>query len=176
MLTVDDIGTASYQYLKTVANVTAQLGAFAADDPVVANRGLPWIFVEDLLVTVQNSSSAAVVCSDAGTAASPLPLGTAIARRLQLDIYVDPPRDAANNITSTKGATRNIGNTLIASLFAALHRTNPDTQIWGDLVTINSQLLSEGDWLATPEGDGDGMQMKTIYYSVLTGGWTDSVP
>lgn len=173
---MDDVGTAAFQYLSTVPNVVAQVGSFPLNDPVVANQGLPWIFTGDLLVLLQNTSSAAVVCHDAGMAASPLPLGTALARRLQLDIYVDPARDINNNITSTKGDTRNRGNALIASLFAALHRTNPDTQVWGDLVTVNSQLLSEADWLDTPEGDGDGMQMKTLYYSVLTGGWTDSVP
>jgi len=168
---VDDIGSAAVQYLAGLAPVTSLLGSFPASDPVAANAGLPWIFLNDLLVTMEGSSQAAIVCSPAGSMQVAPMLSTARYPRLSVAMYVDPLRDSSRNIIETSGATILRGQKLSAYLHSHLQRTDPDIQVWGDMVTISCQLLAGGEFLPVP--DGDGLQRKEVFYGLEVTGWTD---
>lgn len=176
---MDDVASGAVAYISTLTDVTALIGAFPSDDPVVANRGVPWIFKENLAITVEGSSVAlgtravALVCRHAGGWGAARPLNTERFMRLMVDIYVDPLRDSARNTTEIgSGRTVLTGNQVFSVLNGHLHRRNPDRQAWGDLVTTSCDLLSEpSSWTSVP--DGDHLIMGTATYGVMTYGWTD---
>jgi len=113
----------------------------------------------------------ALVCSDAGGWNEPQPLITPRFNRLQVDIWADPLRDASHSITETSGGTKQRIKAVFAVMNFALHRTNPDMQLWGDLRTVGCQLLTEPQALLEP--DGDGIYKGTAYYGVSVFGVTD---
>jgi len=168
----DDIASGCVQYLSRFADVTSLLGSFSLTDPVTANQGRPWIFSADPLVTLEGTSSAAIVCSDFGGWMPPPQLGTWRFGRLSVQLYVDAARDGNRNITETSAITVNRGNALFAAVQFRLQRTDPDTVAWGDLVTTGCQLLTDGPWLPVP--DGDHLLVKQAFYGVSWSGWTDA--
>jgi hypothetical protein len=171
---VDDVGSAAVRFLLGISAVTSQLGVFSPSDPVSANQNVPWIFDNDILVDIQNTGAAALVCSTAGNWSAPIPNGTARFMRLSVEFYVAPQRDANLNVTETPGVTINRGEALFALVNSFLHRRDSDTQVWGDLVTDGCQLLAEGQFVKMPTGDGDWMQYKQSFYGVGATGWTDA--
>lgn len=171
----DDVATGAVRYLAGFPSVTGQIGSFPAGDPNPANAGQPWLFSDTgagMLAMLEGSSSAAIVCADYGGWEAPAPLATSRFRRLRVDIWIDPPRDAAKNILESSSVTTNRGNAVFAAVHAALHRTDPDTVTWGDLVTAGCQLLTDVQFLLVP--DGDWLQRGTAYYGVTCTGWTDA--
>jgi hypothetical protein len=164
----DDIASGAVQYLAGFSDVTALLGSFSNSDPVTANQGRPWIFNGDSLVILEGSSAAALVVSDSGGWQAPPPLGTWRFGRLGVEVYIDPARDSNRNITETSALTVNRGNAVFAAVQFRLQRTDPDTVLWGDLVTTGCQLLTDGPWLAVP--DGDHLLVKQAFYGVSWSG------
>ena len=171
---MDDVGSGAVQYLTQFSDVTSLLGSFSGTDPVVANRGLPWIFNSDPLVTLEGSGSAALVCSDFGGWQPPPQLGTWRFARLAVQVYVDPARDGNRNITETSALTKNRGDAVFNAVQYRLQRTDPDALAWGDLVTTGCQLLTDGPWLAVP--DGDHLLVKQAFFGVSWTGFTDTTP
>lgn len=172
---MDDVASGAVRFLGTRADVTALLGAFPADDPVVANQNLPWLFSDTFagaLATIEGTSAAALVCGDAGGWGVPVPMATARFRRLRLDVWVDPLRDDGSNSLETSSLTTNRGNAVFAAAQFALQRTDSDAVFWGDLCTVGCQLLTDVIW--TPVADGDGLQRGTAYYGVTCTGWSDA--
>lgn len=180
---MDDVGSGAFKYLSQLSDVTSLLGAFSMSDPVVANRGKPWLFNDTngggptsagpgVFVTVEGTSQAAVVLGDFGGWGLPPQLGTARFRRLRVDVWVDPARDANRNITESSAMTTNRGLSVFAAMQFHLQRTDPDVQLWGDLATLSCQLLTEPQFLMVP--DGDYLQRGTAYYGVSLAGWTDA--
>lgn len=153
--------------------VTGLLGAFPVSDPIAANAGQPWLFSGDLLVNIGNSSAAALVLSDFGGAASPQRLGTERFRRLRADIYVDPLRDAEYNVTETSSLTAQRGMDVFRALQALLHRRDPDTVLWGDMVTTGCRLITEPQFIQLPSGSGNAItsQYGTAVYEVSFSGF-----
>jgi hypothetical protein len=172
---VDDVAGGAVKFLTPFADVTTLLGAFPADDAVTANAGRPWLFsdtFQGVLATVEGSSAAAIVCGDYGGSAVAPVLGTLRYRRLRVDVWVDPLRDAGSNITETSTLTTNRGLSVFAAAHFRLQRTDNDAVFWGDLCTVGCQLLT--DALFSPVSDGDGLQRGTAFYEVACSGWSDA--
>lgn len=177
---MDDVASGAVKYLSGFSDVTALIGSFPLNDPVPANAGKPWLFSDTrgmdgnpgVLARLEGTSAAAVVCSDFGGWEVPPALGTLRFRRLRVDVWIDPNRDARGNITDSSSITSNRGLQVFAAVQFRLQRTNPDTVLWGDLVTVGCQLLV--DAVFAPVTDGDGLQRGTAYYGVATSGWTDA--
>jgi hypothetical protein len=168
---LDDVASGAVRYLAGIPAVTSLLGAFASTDTLNAN--LPYIFQENQLVVLQGTSAAGLVCSVSGQWNAAIPYGTQRFSRLSVEFYVDPQRDADLNVTETPGLTIKRGEQLFATVNSYLHRRNPDTQVWGDLVTASCVLLAEGEFVKMPTGDGDWLQYKQSLYGVGFTGWTD---
>jgi hypothetical protein len=149
------------------------LGSFSGSDPVSANQGVPWLFAGDILVNMKGTSQIAVVCSDYGGWAAPPQLGSQRFRRLRVDIWCDPVRDASGGVLRTSADTVNRANAVFTVVNNHLHRRDPDTLQWGDLVTFGCQLLTEPAWAA--QVDGDWLIMGSAVYAVYIGGWTDAL-
>lgn len=169
---MDDVASGAVKFLAGFTDVTSLLGSFSLTDPVTANRGKPWIFNADPLVDFEGTSAAALVCSDMGGWQAPPQLGTWRFGRLGIQIFIDPARDSNRNITETSALTISRGNAVFNALQFRLQRTDPDTVLWGDMVTTGCQLLTDGQWLPVP--DGDHMLIKQAYYGVSWSGWTDA--
>lgn len=171
---MDDIASGAVRYLTTFSDVKALIGSFSGSDPITANRGKPWIFKDDILITVETSGAAALVCRHGGGWSVPQPLTTPRFMRLAIDIYVDATRDSGRNITETSGGTRLRANALFNTLHHRLQRTDPESVLWGDLRTVGCELLAEpASWDAVQ--DGDHCLMGTATYGVLVFGATDGV-
>lgn len=168
---MDDVGSGAARYLSGFPNVTGLLGSFSGADPVVANRGLPWLFAGDLLVTIKGSGSAALVLTDYGGWSAPPMLGSQRFRRLRVDLYQDSQRDSQGNVNSSHETTINLLNALFNAVHGHLHRRDPDTILWGDMVTFGAQLLTEP--VPVPLPDGDWAMWQTAIYGVYLSGWTD---
>ncbi len=154
--------------------MTGLLGSFSLTDPNVANQGKPWLFSDTsagVLTRVKGTSAAALVCSDFGGWSVPPQLGTQRFRRLRVDIWIDPVRNS-NQVTESSSITTNRGLAVFNAVQFRLQRTDPDTQLWGDLVTFACQLLTEPQFSAVP--DGDYLQLGSSYYGLSTSGWTDA--
>lgn len=172
---MDDVGTGAVRYLSQFADVTSLLGFFPVSDPNPSNAGQPWLFSDTtagVLARLEGTSQCAVVCSDFGGWTAPAPLGTGRFRRLRVDIWVDPLRDVNNNVLESSSLTTNRGLAVFNAVQFRLHRTNPDTVTWGDLVTYGCQLLTEPQFTVVP--DGDYLQSAPAYFGVMFSGWTDA--
>ena len=101
---MQDISGGAVDYLSGFPAVTAAVGAFAHNDPV--NPDVPYIFDSDLLVTLEGTSKAAIVCEGMGGWGTPEVYSTARFHRLSVRVYVDPLRDSDRNIVESSGLTR----------------------------------------------------------------------
>jgi hypothetical protein len=175
---MDDVASGSYEFLSGLSDVLAVIGAFPADDPDNAN--IPWIFVRNIytrmedISIVKGSQAVSLVVSNAGQSTTPLDYSTIRWQRLEVDIWVDPLRDGMGNITNPS-ETESRGLDVFATLDAHLHRASSDdkTQVWGDLVTVNSIRMTEPVWYPVP--DGDGLIRGAVFYDVGTYGNAPSV-
>lgn len=178
----DTVATGAFKYLMTgngsgpFTAVTSLLGSFSPSDPVSANAGQPWLFTGDLLVNIGNSSAVAVVLSDHGGWQVPQRLGTERFRRLRIDIYVDPARDAEGNVTETSSMTEARGMEVFHALQSLLHRRDNDAVAFGDMVTTGSVLLAEPEFLQMPSASGNQMssQIGTAWFGISFSGWADA--
>lgn len=169
----DDIGSGAAKYLSQFADVTSLLGSFSSTDPIAGNQGRPWLFNANLLIDIKGSAAAALVLSDFGGWTAPPQLSGARNRRLRVDIYQDAQRDSQGNIVQTDAATVNAVNHIFNVVHLHLQRRDPDTVVWGDLVTYACQLLTE----PAPARllDGDWAMLGTAVYGVSFSGWTDAL-
>lgn len=181
---VDSVAGGAVKYINTLPDVVALLGAYPANDPIPANAGRPWVFNSDLGCTMLGSASVALVCKNYGGVSVAAPLTTPRFLRLAVDFWVDPLRDAAGNAKETSGATVGRGLTVFSVLNTHLHRRTPDPVIWGDLVTVGCELLTEpqffevsdqGQPVSAGSGWGNRPQWGTAYYLVSLFGYTDAV-
>ena len=171
---MDDVATGSVKYLTGFTDVTSLLGAYPLTDPV-GFAGLPWLFSDmnqGVLKVMEGTSAAALVCADFGGWEVPVQMSTARYRRLRVDIWIDPQRDAGLNVAESSSVTANRGLAVFSAVHFRLQRTDPDAVFWGDLCTIGCQLLTEP--VFQPVADGDWMQRGTAYYGVEYSGWSDA--
>jgi hypothetical protein len=170
---MDDVASGAVKYLSGFSDVTSLIGSFPLTDPV--NAGVPWLFSDNnqgVLKVMEGTSAAALVCGDFGPWDTPLPLSTIRYRRLRVDLWIDPARDASRNIAESSSITTNRGLAVFAAVHFRLQRTDPDAVFWGDLCTVGCQLLT--DVMFGPVPDGDYLQRGTAYYGVSASGWSDA--
>jgi hypothetical protein len=144
-------------------------------DPNPGFAGAPWLFSDmsqGVLKVMEGTSAAAVVCADFGGWEVPVPLSTARYRRLRLDIWIDPQRDASSNVTESSSATANRGLAVFNAVQFRLQRTDPDAVFWGDMCTIGCQLLTEPVFQQV--SDGDWLLRGTAFFGVEFSGWSDA--
>jgi hypothetical protein len=172
---MDDVGGGAVRYLAGFSSVTGLLGSFPVNDPITANAGKPWLFSDTttsgVLTRMKGTSRAALVCADFGGWDVPPPLGSVRFRRLRVDLWVDPARDAEGNVAETSALTTNRGLAIFAAVQSRLQRKDGDAIAWGDLVTVGCQLLTDISFSPVP--DGDWLQRGIAYYGVQCSGWTD---
>lgn len=173
----DDVATGSWKWLTQYSDVIAAVGSFPVGDSNPTIAGKPWVFTGNILVQMKGTQQSAVVLSDYGGWQVPVPYSTPRFRRLRVDVWTDPTRDSSNNINVTESATVNRCLHVFNVLHSHLQRTDPDTVLWGDLVTYSCQLLTEPQPQQIPDGDsqGTGVVMGTAVYGVSLSGWTDAV-
>jgi hypothetical protein len=175
---LDDVATGAVQYLSQYSDVTDLLGALSDTDPIIPNRGRPWIFSGvqgDILVTIEGSSQAGLNCHYGGGWAVPDPLTTPRFMRLGIDIWVDPSRDSGNNIQESSGTTQQRGNSIFDAIQNRLQIKDPDQGMWGNLRVVGCQLLSEpANWTAV--NYGDHALMATAWWGVLVFGSDAGIP
>lgn len=168
----DTPATGAWKYLSAIPEVQGAVGQFAVTDP---RAGQAWVFSGNMAAEIKGSQASAFVLTDAGGWGTPPMLGTQRFMRLRLEIWTDPVRDGGNNIVVTQSKT--IARCLDAFRVAHkyLQRTDPDTQVWGDLVTFSCQLLVEPEPVQMPDGDQGGMGavLGTAVYGVSVSGWLD---
>jgi hypothetical protein len=176
---MDSIGMAAWYYLDGLDDVTGLLGSFSSSDPNLSNAGKPWLFSDpnmDVLAFVQGSSSCAMVLSGFGSWSGAEAFSTVQYPRLRVDYWVDPLRDGGGNITESAVYTEQRGLQLAERAHRYLQRTDPDTQIWGDIATISCQGLTfppQFTAITPAPGGGDWLQRGTAYYGLTVAGWTD---
>jgi hypothetical protein len=170
---MDDVGSGAAKYLSQFSDVTSLLGSFSVTDPVTGNQGKPWLFNGNILVDIKGSAAAALVLIDFGGWQAPPMLGSQRFRRLRVDLYVDAQRDVQGNIIQSDQATINTGNAVFNAVHRRLQRRDPDTIVWGDMVTFACQLLTEPAFNRLPDGDWAMLGIAT--YGVSLSGWTDAV-
>lgn len=171
------MATGAQQWLAQFSDITSVLGSFPLNDPIAANQGKPFLFSGDLFIDIRTyPGTTAAVLTDYGGWTVPQPLNTWRFRRLRVDIYVDPLRDSAGNISESSSFTEKRGMDVFRVLQARLHRRDLDTVLWGDMVTLQSQLLTEPQFFQMPQASGSGMstQIGTAYYGVAFSGFTDA--
>ena len=170
---MDDVASGVYYYLNGLSDVLDVIGSFPADDP--DNAGVPWIFVrnvytrmEDVSI-VKGSQAVALVCCYMGQGSAASDSSTAFFQRLEVDIWVDPLRDAMGNVTSPS-ETENRGLQVFQVIDSHLHRVSADENVqqWGDLITVSSTRMAAPVWYAVP--DGDGLIRGVTFYNVGTFG------
>jgi hypothetical protein len=167
-----DVGGGAVQYLRQFSDITSLLGYFPPDDPISPNAGLPWIFKDDILVTMEGTGRAALACAQQGGWGVPQPMTTSRWQRLSVTVHIDAQRDADQNIIESSGMTKERGYAIFNAVQKHLQRTDPDAVMWGDIRTVGCQLLSEaGPW--SDVADGDHYLMAQAFYGVLVFGSTD---
>lgn len=171
----DDVATGCARYLAGFSDVTSLLGAFSVSDPNPGFAGRPWLFSDNnqgVLKVMEGSSAAGIVLGDFGGWDAPVPMATMRFRRLRVDIWVDPLRDVTANVLETSSVTANRGMAVFKAVQFRLQRTDPDAVLWGDLVTLGCQLLTDIQFL--PVTDGDWLLRGTAYYGVGFSGFADA--
>jgi hypothetical protein len=166
----DDLVSGAVRYLSAQPDFTSLLGSFPFTDP--SNPGVPFIFQRSLYIRVEGiaglmgTQAVAAVCSYAGGWAAPLDHSSANFQRLSLEIYADPLRDSAGNITSP-AETEARAKAVWKVADSHLHRIgSPKTVLWGDLVTTSAQRQTEP--VIYPVPDGDGLVRCQNYYGITT--------
>lgn len=145
MAAKDDPTQGMVKYLLSIPVITSAVGAF--DD------GTPWIFQDSLFKTIESTQQAAIVVTRTGGWAAPNEYNSAEFPRMQVNFYVDPARDAANNVTS-KGEARRRAYELYKIVDPYLHLKRGTDSYWGDIRVIGSHRINEFDISIVPEGDG----------------------
>lgn len=164
---MDNVGSGAVQYLSGLSAITTLVGAFQQ----APNAGVPWIFDSDVYGEMKGTQQAAIICSDYGPTASDVTQSSKQYRRLMVSVWVDPLRDTSGNITEGPARTKARGDVVYNQLRAVLHRIDPGTQVWGDMVTFYCQELSGPQWMPVP--DGDHLLQGQSFFEVGISGWTD---
>lgn len=157
-VSTDDLVQGAAKYLLDQPGIVAVLGATPA--------GSPWLFQHELYVTVQGTSSTAAVIAYGGGWSGANTHNTMRFPRLSLELYVDPQRDAAQNVTLPGEVHRRL-HAAFAVFDSFLHRPQGEVQYWGTVRTLSSSRSAEPTVYAVP--DGNGLLRAQVFYAIEQG-------
>ncbi len=154
----DDLVQGAAKHLLAQAEIVAVLGATPA--------GSPWLFQHELYVTVQGTSSTAAVVAYGGGWTGANPHNTMRFPRLSLELYVDPQRDAAQNVTLPGEVHRRM-HAAFTTFDRFLHRPQGEVEYWGEIRTLSSVRSAEPTVYVVP--DGNGLLRAQAFYAIEQG-------
>lgn len=157
-VTTDDIVQGCVKFLKAQTDIQAVVGSFDDDTP--------WIFQDKPLVTIERTSSVAVVVWYAGGWAGPNTHNTMRFPRVAIDLYADPQRDSSGNATRL-AETRTRINAAYQVLDRHLHMAGGGQQMWGTVRVCGSTRLSEP--IIYEVDNTDGVLRLQVFYGAEEG-------
>lgn len=168
-MSTDDLIQGAVKYLAAQPGVVAVLGS-SVDN---AGNPYPYLFQHDQWAGLdgstflEGSGSTAAVVRRAGSWSGGNPHNRLRFPRIAVDIWADPQRNAAMNVTAP-GEVYHRMETVYFAIDDRLHRPTGETQMWGDVRTIGCLRLGEP---TEPDAvaDGDGLLRQTVYYAVSQG-------
>ncbi len=158
-VTADDLVQGAVKWLLGFTDIAAVLGVYP-------DTGTPWLFQTTLWATVEGSQSTAAVISRAGGWAGANAHNTMRFPRIRLELYADPIRDGARNLTDPGEAWRRI-EAAWDVFDSRLHRPAAADVRWGDVRTLGCLRLGEPTVYSVP--DGEGMLRLQCFYGVAVG-------
>jgi hypothetical protein len=173
---MDDLGSGALAFLAQFPSVTDAISAFPPGDP---NAGAPIMFkghsgaYRGIPYTIQSTSLAGLVLSPWGAYSVAPPLTTPRKLRLAVEIFMDPLRDGALQVTETQASTEKRWHGVFNAVHQALQFTDPDSVLWGDIVVTACGIMSEPMPDILKGGDGDGLLYGMAVYGVDTFGYSD---
>lgn len=155
-MTTEDLTTAARRVLADHEPLTSLLGSSDSWDT--------WIFRWRPYVTLKASGAAAIVLSERGGWATPNRHNTARFPRLQVEVYVDLPREEG---TPVSRVAEERALEICRALDEVLHVPDGRTMEWGGLRVLGSTRQQEPQMDAVP--DADGLVRVLVYYEVNLG-------
>lgn len=155
-VTDDDIVSGCVSYLLDQPDSVASVTNYQ-----VGGQSVPGIFQYRPWVTMEGTSGTSVVLTNDGGWTGPNSYNTLRFPRLTVNIWCDPIRDSARNVTDPGEVMRRAFATFKV-IDKHLHRTGGPEVMWGQLRIIASVRLTEPTIYAVPDGDGL-VRCQTIY-------------
>lgn len=152
-----------------MADFSKEATKFLISQPVVVaavstfNSGKPYIFHRKPGDNIEKANKTAVVVMDGGYFGDPVDYHTTRFKRLRLEFWAGPLRDARGLAVNGSEACDRLDAAWNA-VDKVLHRVNSETQVWGSIVTITSQRI--GDLVTYPLEDGSEMCYGTCFYGI----------
>lgn len=155
----DDLQGAAVKYLLATPSVVNVVGSFDVS-------GKPFIFRDEILANLESKeyqAVGAIVVSDGGPIAMPV-ISRFRLRRLEVAIWANGTRDVIGALTNAPSIPLKI-DTIFKAVDKVLHRTSAEPVLWGDLLTISSERLTD---LTKPVlvSEADGIMTASAIYSV----------
>ncbi len=151
---------AAVKYLLSISDVVNVVGK-------TPQTNKPYIFRDEEIVNLESGHYqpvSAIVVQDAGPIVS-LQLSRFRGRRLRITIWANGSRDVSGNLTGPKATHDKIATTF-AVLDRYMHRTSPETVVWGDYRTLAcNRIIDLSEPIAVSEGDG--IMIASVYYEVF---------
>lgn len=155
----DDLQGAAAKYLLATPSVVSAVGSFDIS-------GKPFIFRDEILANLESKEYqpiGAIVVSDGGPIAMPV-ISRFRLRRLEVAIWANGTRDLGGALVNAPSVPKKI-DAIFKAVDRVLHRTSAEPVMWGDLLTISSERLTD---LSKPVlvSEGDGLMTASAIYSV----------
>lgn len=151
----DDLLSGAAQYLLSLPDVVAVVGAFPDSTPYIWQETPGINFEREATVGIVVTTSAIGISDDAHTQHF---------ERLGIEFWVGPIRDSVSGQVVEPAETRRRLMAAYRKVDRYLHRTNPSTQYWGTVRTHSSERIGEIDRYS-PE-DGKEILIGQVFYVV----------
>ncbi len=158
-VTTDDLVQGLVKWLLEFPDIAAVLGTYP-------DTSTPWLFQHSLWATVEGSQGTAAVVSRGGGWAGANEHNTMRFPRISLELYADPIRDAARNLSDPGEVWRRI-DAAFNAFDTRLHRPAGQDVRWGDVRTLGCLRLGEPSVYPVP--DGEGVLRLQCFYGVAVG-------
>lgn len=160
----DDIVRGCVKYLLGISDITSLVGS---------DHNGPWIFEQTIGQRMQKASTltpgfpiTALTVFSAGSWGSATPGQTGDYPKIGMEIWADPPRDEAGQVTRPNDA-RIAADWLYKVIDFYMNRTARGVVMFGDVYTWDSTRLGTINYLPQVPAD-DHLVMGTVYYGLET--------
>jgi hypothetical protein len=157
-----NIVRAAYEWLAASDDLTDLLG----------NSTLwgPWIFqgvdeTSEPYVAMEGTSAACVMVWQQGGWSAPNTHNTMKFPKLNVEVYLDPPRDAARNVIDRDVVSQ--FQPIWDQLDKLLHRPQGGDMLWGTRRVLGSHAQN-GAWDIFPNPDTDGVKVSRNSFAITT--------